>query len=198
MFLWKRPSRQFIDEFIAAQAGLAFSYSHVGALAADTPPPGFLLDEMRVELGTGAETYTRACAGLRDWYQFQLGWVEICWPNTPLEPGRTVGVLAKAYGLWSLNACRIIETIDETNDHMSRFGFVYGTLPDHLAAGEERFLIEWDHQADNRDGHVWYTIRAFSRPNHFLARVGAPFIRRLQQRFRQDSCMAMKCQCAAP
>lgn len=194
MFLWKRPSREFIDEFIASQAGLAFSYPHVGALAADTPPPGFVLDEMRVELGTGAETYARACADLRDWRQVQLGWVEACWRDLPLEPGRTVGVLAKAYGLWSLNACRIIETTDEKTDCTSRFGFVYGTLPDHVAAGEERFLVELDHQ----DQRVWYTIRAFSRPNHFLARVGAPFIRRLQQRFRQDSCMAMRRQCAVP
>jgi hypothetical protein len=27
---------------------------------------------------------------------------------------------------------------------VERFGFAYGTLPCHLVAGEERFVVEWD------------------------------------------------------
>ena len=35
-----------------------------------------------------------------------------------------------------------------------KFGFAYGTLPDHAATGEERFLIEWNQDDDS----VWYDI----------------------------------------
>ena len=68
------------------------------------------------------------------------------------------------------------------------FGFAYGTLPDHAESGEEKFIVEWN----EADDAVCYDILAFSRPNHFLARLGYPLIRRLQKRFAQDSAAAMK------
>ena len=68
-----------------------------------------------------------------------------------------------------------------------RFGFAYGTLPDHAEKGEERFSVEWHHE----DNSVWYDILAFSRPNHPLARLGLPLTRRLQRRFARDSKRAM-------
>ena len=48
-----------------------------------------------------------------------------------------------------------------------KFGFAYGTLPDHAGSGEERFLVEMDDEEI-----VWYDILAFSRPNRVLARIG--------------------------
>ena len=75
--------------------------------------------------------------------------------------------MARAIGVWWLSACKIVYVINESGP-ITRFGFAYGTLPDHAGTGEERFLIEWTH-ADNS---VWYDILAFSRPNHFLARLG--------------------------
>ncbi len=53
---------------------------------------------------------------------------------------------------------------------MRRFGFAYGTLPDHAGSGEELFLIEWD----RGEGSVWYDVLAFSRPGHILDRLGYP------------------------
>src|SRR5208283_5244302 len=94
--------------------------------------------------------------------------------------------VANAIGLWWLNACRIIFVINDSGA-TSRFGFAYGTLPDHAATGEERFIVEWN-QADNS---VWYDILAFSRPNHFLTRLGYPLVRRTQKRFGRDSAAAM-------
>jgi uncharacterized protein (UPF0548 family) len=70
---------------------------------------------------------------------------------------------------------------------MTKFGFAYGTLPEHAESGEERFLIEWD----RGENSVWYDILAFSRPRHWLARLGYPLTRRLQARFRRDSAAAM-------
>jgi len=70
---------------------------------------------------------------------------------------------------------------------VQRFGFTYGTLPDHAGSGEERFLIEWDRE----EGSVWYDILAFSRPRHLLARLGYPWVRRVQKRFGWESAAAM-------
>ena len=66
-------------------------------------------------------------------------------------------------------------------------GFAYGTLPEHGAIGEERFTVEW-HAADDS---VWFDLYAFSRPNKLVARLGYPFVRRLQRRFAQAAKRSM-------
>ena len=103
-----------------------------------------------------------------------------------IQAGEVMTVVARAIGLWSLNACKIVYIVDES-ETISRFGLAYGRLPDHAARGEERFLIEWD-QADNS---VWYDILAFSRRNRFLTRLGYPVVRRTQQQFGRESAAAM-------
>jgi uncharacterized protein (UPF0548 family) len=88
--------------------------------------------------------------------------------------------------MWWLNASRIVYVIDEGGP-LTRFGFAYGTLPEHAESGEERFLIEWERDSDE----VWYSILAFSRPRHWLALAGYPLVRRLQRRFGRESAAAM-------
>jgi hypothetical protein len=39
---------------------------------------------------------------------------------------------------------------------------------------------------------VWYDILAFSRPRHFLSRIGKSQVRRMQKRFSSDSAAAMQ------
>ena len=112
--------------------------------------------------------------------------MEVWSPETPILPGGMGAIVARAMGLWWLNACKIVYVVDESGP-INRFGLAYGTLPDHAGSGEERFLIEWD-QADNS---VWYDILAFSRPNHFLTRLGYPIVRRTQKRFGGESAAAM-------
>ena len=103
-----------------------------------------------------------------------------------IRPGEVMAVVARAIGLWWLNACRIVYVVDEV-EPIQRFGFAYGTLPDHAAIGEERFMVEWD-QADNS---VWYDILSFSRARHILARLGYPMFRRKQMQFGRDSAATM-------
>jgi uncharacterized protein (UPF0548 family) len=185
MLSLRKPSVDALTRFLAAQKSLPFSYAAVGASAA-VPPAGYVVDRTRMRLGVGKVVFQSACAALRRWEQFRLGWVE-AWPSdTPIQIGAVVAVLGRALGLWWLNACRIVYVADETGP-LSRFGFAYGTLPDHAESGEERFLIEWD----QRDDSVYYDILAFSRPNHFLTRAGSPIVRRLQKRFARDSAAAM-------
>jgi uncharacterized protein (UPF0548 family) len=118
---------------------------------------------------------------------FEMSWLELCWPEAPIQAGSTVAVLVRHPGLWSLNACRIVYELSEESP-IRRYGFAYGTLPSHAERGEERFSIEW-HSSDDA---VWYDVLAFSRPNHWLARVGYVFSRRLQRRFVRDSMAAMR------
>ncbi len=98
---------------------------------------------------------------------------------------QVVAIVARSMGLWWLNACRIVYVIDE-EEPIRRYGFAYGTLPDHAGSGEERFLIEMDETGD-----VWYDILAFSRPHHILARLGYPAVRVVQKRFGRESAVAM-------
>jgi uncharacterized protein (UPF0548 family) len=115
-----------------------------------------------------------------------LDWVCLLPPDTPIEVGTTVGVLARHYGFWSLNSARIVYLIDESGE-VERFGFGYGTLPGHGERGEERFSVEWRRE----DNAVHYDVRAFSRPKHPLAWLGYPLARMLQRRFARDLKRAM-------
>ncbi|SFJ47283.1 DUF1990 family protein [Planctomicrobium piriforme] len=185
MLLLRKPNLEFVRQFLAAQSVFDFTYPEVGATAT-AAPPGYILDHTRIKLGEGEAVFLSAKQALEHWEQFNIGWVSAVPPDTPLQPGQTVGVLATVLGVWWLNACRIIHLIDEPAPRR-RFGFAYGTLPEHVGSGEECFLITWD----QNDNSVWYEIVAFSRPRQWLMRLGYPFARTRQKRFGRDSAAAM-------
>lgn len=180
-----KPTRDSLSRFVEEQAALGFSYAAVGATAG-TPPAGYVVDRTRIELGVGESVFHAAKAALQRWQQFQLGWVEMWSPNTPLEDGQVVAIIGWAMGFWWLNACRVVYTVDEVGP-LTRFGFAYGTLPGHVERGEERFLIEWNRDNDQ----VSYDILAFSKPNRIMTRLGYPLVRRSQKRFGRDSAASM-------
>lgn len=186
MLLFRQPSPQMIQRFLDDQQGTEFSYPAVGPTATN-PPAGYVLDRTRVKLGSGEQVFDSARSALERWEHFRLGWVEAFSSDTPIATDEVVVVIAHAAGLWWLNACRIVYVIDD-GEPVSRFGFAYGTLAEHVESGEERFMIEWDHSDDS----VWYDILAFSRPRHVLARLGYPLVRRIQKRFARDSAAALQ------
>src|SRR6266498_1184291 len=189
MFLCRKPSEEFVRQFIASQQDLAFSYSEAGATRSEAPPADYTVDHNRIKLGAGKETYQHAISALRSWQQFDLGWVKLVPPGQPLQVGTTVAVQAKTFGFWSLNATRVVYVIDEKDSEKARFGFAYGTLPDHVERGEERFTVEWRKDDDDT---VWYDIYAFSRPKQALVRLGFPIARMLQKRFVRESLAVMR------
>lgn len=186
MLFLRKPAAGTIRAFLSAQARLDLTYAAVGATAA-TPPAGYVVDHTRIQLGDGETVFAAARDALERWRQFRLGWLEAGPDDTPIQEGQVVAILARSLGLWWLNACRIVAVVDEDGP-VRRFGFAYGTLPDHVGSGEERFLVEWDRGA----GSVWYDILAFSRPRHFLARLGYPWVRRVQKQFGRESATAMR------
>ena len=185
MLSLRKPSAESIHQFLLTQGKLGFTYSAVGATAT-VPPVGYVVDHTRIKLGVGEEIFESAKVSLRRWKHFNLGWVEAIPNSTPIENGQVIAVLAHVFGIWWLNACRIVYVVDEVEAKV-RFGFAYGTLPGHAESGEERFVIEWDRADDS----VWYDVLAFSRPNYFVTRLGYPFVRCIQKRFARDSAAAM-------
>jgi uncharacterized protein (UPF0548 family) len=186
MLSLRKPSAEKLRDFLATQSRLDLTYAAVGATAV-VPPAGYVVDHTRIKLGEGARTFAAAKSALRRWEHFRLGWVETWPPDTPIQTGQVVAVIARLLGLWWLNACRIVYVVDEPGP-VQRYGFAYGTLPEHAESGEERFTVEWHEQ----DDAVWYDILAFSRPQQLLARLGYPLVRRLQKRFARDSATAMQ------
>jgi uncharacterized protein (UPF0548 family) len=185
MWFVKKPSEPAIQAFLARQSQLPFSYAEVGS-SREQVPAGYDVDHNRVQLGQGQAVFEAACAALRRWQMFPRPWTEIHPADTPIQPGNVVAVLARAFGLWWLNAARIVYVLDEAAP-VRRFGFAYGTLPGHAERGEERFSVEW-----RGDDTVWYDLRAFSRPRYWLARLAYPLTRRVQRRFAADSQAAMR------
>jgi uncharacterized protein (UPF0548 family) len=189
MFLLRKPNEERIRQFLSSQKDQPFSYpvsySDAG-IAARESPRGYTFDHNRIKLGEGADLFRTAVGALRRWEMFNIGWLHLCWANARIEIGATVAVLADLRCFWSLNACRIARVFDEEGE-VRRYGFAYGTLPEHVERGQESFIVEWN----TIDDSVWYDLAAYSRPNQLLAKLGYPVTRALQKRFARDSMQAM-------
>src|SRR5262249_38812202 len=112
MLLLRKPSPTLLREYLRTQAPLDLTYAAVGATAS-MPPAGYVVDHTRVRLGTGEEVFRAAKAALGRWEQFRLSWVEAWPPETPIQAGAVVAVVARSMGLWWLNACRIVYVVQE-------------------------------------------------------------------------------------
>ena len=187
MYLFKKPGEERISSFLESQSQLEVTYPSVGATRNADHPSGFLVDHNRVYLGAGQTTFEVAKRALCEWQHYRFDWIDLHRPDVNPEPGQTVGVLARALGLWVMNACRIVYLVEE-EEPLRRFAFAYGTLPEHAESGEERFQVEWHPEDDS----VWYDILAFSRPNQLFARLAYPYVRRKQRQFARDSMLAME------
>jgi len=184
MFLSRRPSPAAIDRFVEESRDLPLSYGPVGIVG--NGAHGWTFDETTVVIGHGPADFERARAALLAWTQFDLGWVETFPRQTPVAVGTVVAVLIRHLGFWSLNGARVVYEVGSRTEG-ARFGFAYGTLPNHAEAGEELFEVF----IDPPTGEVVYRLRAASRPRAVLARLGQPIVRVLQARFRRDSLAAM-------
>lgn len=186
MVTTSRPSESTLRKFLQKQAGANFSYSQVNHTKKNERVPGFNNDRNRVLLGKGKAVYDTACAALRRWEMFPSGWAWIEPKDAPIHTSQTLVMVAKLFGTHWLNACRIVYTLDGTGPER-RYGFAYGTLPDHIECGEERFSVEW-----LEDDTVWYDLKAFSHPRLWVVWMAYPLARLLQKRFVRESLAKMK------
>ncbi|MGO4881914.1 MAG: DUF1990 family protein [Bryobacteraceae bacterium] len=167
-----------------------FSYPEVGATRDGRLPHGYNhgynIDRRRVRMGAGLSTFAAAKAAFERWEMFNKSWMRVFPGNAAIREGVTVAVVPAHFGFYSINVSRIVYVI-ETETPIRRFGFAYGTLPEHVESGEERFTVSWD----SIDDSVWYEIVAFSRPRAILARIGYPVSRALQRKFGRTSVAGM-------
>jgi len=185
MFTLFEPSAAQIEDFLARQKDLPFSYSEVGA-SRTAIPSGYPINHHRIQLGSGADAFARAKDAIQSWTMYKLSWTRLYPTDAPVAVGKVVCVVVNHGFCWSVNPCRIIYVLEETSE-IEQYGFAFGTLPGHSETGEERFTVEWNRADDS----VWYELLAFARPHHILARIGFPFVGLFQRKFARDSGRAM-------
>ncbi|KAL2333862.1 hypothetical protein Fmac_015075 [Flemingia macrophylla] len=148
---------------------------------------GFFLNEARVLVGSGIETFEKGKSALRSWKHFGLNWSFVD-SKTPIQPGVKFCVCVKEFLPWIMMPLQVVY-VNETRTAKNRrasFGFGSGTLHGHLLAGEERFSIEID-----ENNQVWYEVLSISKPAHILSFVGYPYVMLRQKYFANESSKAM-------
>jgi uncharacterized protein (UPF0548 family) len=192
VFLWPVPDDGRVRHVLASLASAPFTQPAVGLTREDleTAPEGFVLDAYGTEVGKGEPVFRRACQLIADFGNYPPSFTRVIALGDRLEPGRVFGTLARHLGFASLHPCRVVYTIDEPG----RMGYGLGTLPGHVEAGEERFLVS----LDDETGVVRYDVLAYSRPVGLLARLGAPVIRGFQKRFQRETLETMRRRCGDP
>ncbi len=178
-----QPSDSSIEAFLQRENEQNFSYLPLHGTAKAAAVPGFDNDHQRVQVGSGQADFAKAKEAIRQWVHFPASWTAILPERAPIVEGAPVAMFFKLFGLWWRNSCRIVYVIDEAD----RYGFAYGTLPAHIEMGEEVFFVAID-----TEGRVWYELQAYSRPRYWMARLGYPLARILQEKFRQDSALAVQ------
>lgn len=178
MIFYQIPNNKTIQSIIKKQSRLPFTYFEVNETKDSKMIKGFDNDYLRVKIGTGIEDFLFAKSLIADWRMFPTSWTVVFPVGEPIKKDQTIVLLAKFAGIWWMNCSRIVYLISESR----KFGFAYGTLPGHMERGEELFQVSID-----KNEEVWYEIKAFSRPRFWLTKLLYPVMRRLQERFRQDS-----------
>jgi len=173
-----------VQAVLAAGVDAPLSYPHVGATRGELPQ-GWCPHVVRGAVGRGAGDFEAACQAIRAWTPFDLGWVDVIDRQAPLAEGQVVGFVSRQLGVCVINLCRVVYVVDERDSEgdVLRFGFAYGTLPDHAVRGEELFVAEWDRSTDQ----VWFQVRKFSRPGRRWAALMGPISRAIQARFSRDA-----------
>ncbi len=188
MFSLRKPSADRLARLAAEQGELELTYAEHGATGGEMPA-GYHHDQWQADLGPfSQELFDRLAADLHRW-QLQLGCGMTIAPPEPVSPGLT---FALAFGLmgglgYAIAAGRVVYVTEEPD----RRGFAYGTLPAHPEQGEEAFHLV------RQGGSLLFRVRAFSRPQDRLARLGAPVARILQQQMNHRYLKVMRA-AAAP
>lgn len=175
------PKKDKITAFLKEQSSLPFSYPEVNASKTEQVA-GYDNDHNKIYLGKGETVWQNAKIALQNWQQFPQSWTTTLPKKTPLKNEETVAVFFRMFGIWWMNAARIVYILDDEK----WFGFAYGTLPGHVECGEECFWIEKE-----ADGSIFYHIRAFSKPRFWMAKLGYPIARAYQRKFVLESMQRM-------
>lgn len=134
--------------------------------------------QQRFKIGSGEQDYLTAVDALSRGKCFDLDWVEPVMQR-PLEEEDTFCLLVRAFGLCSVNFCRVIYAGEESTADSQFFSIGVGTLKRHAAIGEERLSLNWNRINDD----VHFLIDSYSQPSSWLAKLFAFYLRRQQLKF---------------
>ena len=187
MFSLRLPTPTAMDSFVRKVSAGGYN-TPLGVAGADAPR-GWFVDDVDAIVGTGRDGFEAAAQAVRSWSHLDLGWFRVHRPEqTPLEPGVVVAYSTRIAGIWMSFACRIVSVIDGVEpDGSQRFGYVYATIGNHAAKGEEQVLVSLDAST----GEVHGSIRAVSRPARWFTWVGLPAARRAQRLFKPEALAAL-------
>jgi uncharacterized protein (UPF0548 family) len=123
--------------------------------------------------------FRRAAAAINEYRVFSPKRITPVLANIPVAVGDTVGLTYRLLpGLRMFVACRVIDVFDGPTASGWRAGFTYRTLSGHAELGEETFAVE----KDRATGDVTVSLTAWSRPGHWLTRIGYWYARWCQKR----------------
>jgi uncharacterized protein (UPF0548 family) len=176
LFQFSFPTTAQLDVLIAHQKEQPTTYNRLNL-------KGFDHDDNCVYLGTGDDVWQAAKRAMAQWAMFPDGWARIYYQNPVFTEGAIVVMCARVFGVWWLNASRILYVLNDDR----QYGFAYGTLPNHVETGEELFKISKNEQDD-----IYFSLTAFSRPRFWPVRLTYPLSRIFQKKFVKDSLQKMK------
>lgn len=172
-----RPDRTVLEKMLAEQCAQPATFD--GPLQ---PTAGFRFTRVLEPLGTGENVFNQAARGLEAWAVYP-GWMTLEPHPAPIKKGVCAAFVTGITPLWTVSAVRITEVERSAR----RFAFTLRTLPQHALTGAERFCVYQDEQ-----NAVWYELTALSKPQHPLAKLGAPGVRLVQRRFARDSVRSLR------
>lgn len=147
------------------------TYDHVGSTLSPHGVANRRRRSLQRVMAAPAQAFDAALHGLRTWVpQRHLG-ARIHPVDATATLGETLLMVLALGPVEVLAPNRIVWVVDEAD----RFGYAYGTLPGHPAAGEECFLVE------RLDGDsLKLTVTVDSAPATVATRVLAPLVVQVQ------------------
>ncbi|MFV0444142.1 MAG: DUF1990 family protein [Planctomycetaceae bacterium] len=176
MYSLTRPTAAAIFQW--KQGQLSRPVFPIGGRIPEPPPPGFRANRGSGCVGQGAATFNAAVDALLYWEMFPPDWVQVDAGGEPARLGQTVAVIARCWGVWTVNCCRV--TFLQRSDR--RQTLIYSTTDQHAVEGAEEFCVE--HRPDDS---VWFTIHAVARPRDAVVWLAFSKFRQLQRRFALES-----------
>jgi uncharacterized protein (UPF0548 family) len=154
--------------------GLALTYGEVGATGALPSndvgaTAGYRHVHSAARIGSGRARFEQAADEVMRYGMLRGAGVRVTASTEIAEVGTVV--LGRLGPAWA--PCRVVYVVDEPN----RRGFAYGTLPGHPVAGEEYFGVRYDPASES----VYAEVAAFSRPDTWWSKLGAPVARVAQR-----------------
>jgi uncharacterized protein (UPF0548 family) len=147
------------------------TYREIGGTGSDLLPDGYRHVRRHAIVGRGAAAFAAVRAGMLDYQIHRLAGMRIEASGPPaLDATFRTGIGLGPVRIWA--PCRFVWYQAEESD----FGYGFGTRPGHPERGEEAFLVTL------KGDEVHFTIRAFSRPSAWYARLGGPLTTFVQER----------------